>query len=132
MLLNFVQGAGWSITVCDHQVVYEYGAHLAFGHGPRACPGTDLAEIVTLVVISSVLQRFEISLAPGHAPLERKFLFTEVSDQDIRLVLQARDDYYHRRDKQKCMAIAHKVKNSLLEQRMPTSTAFLFCRITLM
>lgn len=45
------------------------GALMAFGHGPRTCPGIDLAEMVTSVVISSVLQRFEISLAPGHAPL---------------------------------------------------------------
>jgi cytochrome P450 len=35
------------------------GAFMAFGHGPRTCPGKHLAEIVTLVVISSVLQKFE-------------------------------------------------------------------------
>ena len=68
------------------------GAFMAFGHGPRTCPGRDLAEIVTLVVISSVLQRFEISLAPGHATVQRKLSFAEVPDQDIHLILKPRND----------------------------------------
>lgn len=68
------------------------GAFMAFGHGPRTCPGRDLAEIVTLVVISSVLQKFEISLAPGHATAHRKLSFAEVPDQDVRLILEPRKD----------------------------------------
>jgi cytochrome P450 len=68
------------------------GAFMAFGHGPRTCPGRDVAEIVTLVVISSVLQRFEISLAPGHATVHRKLSFAEVPDKDIHLILKPRKD----------------------------------------
>lgn len=68
------------------------GAFMPFDHGLRTCPGRGVAEIVTLVVISSVLQRFEISLAPGHATVHGKFSFAEVLDRDIRLVLKPRKD----------------------------------------
>ena len=61
-----------------------------FGQGLRVCPGRELAEIEMLVILSSILQKFEIALEPNHAPMKLVTRFTECPNVDIRLVLKPR------------------------------------------
>eukprot|EP00979_Chaetoceros_neogracilis_P004506 scaffold787_cov285-Chaetoceros_neogracile.AAC.70 len=62
----------------------------AFGAGMRVCPGRDLAEIEILVIISSLLRTFKISLEPGHPPMRLVTRFTQTPDGKIRLLLAPR------------------------------------------
>ena len=57
-----------------------------FGTGKRVCPGRDLAEIEILVIISSILRNFKVSLEPGHPPMKLVSRFTQ-TPSDIRLCL---------------------------------------------
>ena len=61
-----------------------------FGQGLRVCPGRELAEIEMLVILSSILRKFEIALEPNHAPMKLVTRFTESPNVDIRLVLKPR------------------------------------------
>ena len=58
----------------------------AFGTGRRVCPGRDLAEIEILVIISSILRNFKISLEPGHPSMKLVSRFTQ-TPSEIRLSL---------------------------------------------
>jgi cytochrome P450 len=58
----------------------------AFGTGRRVCPGRDLAEIEILVIISSILRNFKVSLEPGHPPMKLVSRFTQ-TPSEIRLCL---------------------------------------------
>jgi len=62
-----------------------------FGVGMRVCPGRDLAEIEMLVIIASILRKFEISLEENHAPMKLVTRFTESPNIDIRLMLKPRE-----------------------------------------
>lgn len=62
----------------------------AFGSGKRVCPGRDLAETETLVILAAILRTFEISLEEGHPPMTLVSRFTQSPDIDIRLVLKPR------------------------------------------
>jgi len=63
-----------------------------FGSSVRVCPGRDLAEMEALVLLSSVLRKFEIRLDGGrlHAPLEFATRVTYQPNIDIRLALRLR------------------------------------------
>ena len=56
----------------------------------RVCPGRELAEIEILVVLGSILRKFEIELEPNHAPMKLVTRFTESPNVDIRLILKPR------------------------------------------
>jgi cytochrome P450 len=53
-----------------------------FGEGARVCPGRELAETEILVILSSILRKFEISLEPGHPPLK---LVTQLITQRLHI-----------------------------------------------
>ena len=61
-----------------------------FGEGMRVCPGRELAELEMLVVLSSILRKFEIALEPNHAPMKLVTRFTESPNVDIRLIMEPR------------------------------------------
>ncbi|KAL7563076.1 hypothetical protein ACA910_022569 [Epithemia clementina (nom. ined.)] len=60
----------------------QSGVHMAFGHGPRICPGKEFAELEVMTCITHVLQRFNIALEASptnqQAPLQKiKFVLEE-------------------------------------------------------
>lgn len=49
-------------------------AYLPFGGGPRVCIGNAFASMEARLILATLAQRFQLSLAPGHAVVpERKF-----------------------------------------------------------
>ena len=62
-----------------------------FGSGLRVCPGRDLAEVEIMIILSSILRKFEIvGLQEGHPPVKHVLRFTQTLDVDICLVLKPR------------------------------------------
>jgi cytochrome P450 len=61
-----------------------------FGVGMRVCPGRDLAEVEIIVILASILRKFEIALEEGHPPMKFVTRFTESPKTDVRLVLKLR------------------------------------------
>jgi len=41
------------------------GAYIPFGGGPRNCIGTGFAMMEAILVVAAILQRFELTPAPG-------------------------------------------------------------------
>ncbi|CAM9472380.1 unnamed protein product [Hapterophycus canaliculatus] len=46
-------------------VAHEEKAFLSLGHGPRICPGQDMAKAEGAIIIAALCARFDFSLAPG-------------------------------------------------------------------
>jgi len=46
-------------------------AFLPFGIGPRVCPGAAFGQAEMVVVLSSLVRRFDLAVAPGHAVMPR-------------------------------------------------------------
>jgi cytochrome P450 len=63
---------------------------LAFGVGARACPGRIYSEAMTLIAIVNLLQRFRISLEPGHEAVYPMFMHIDTVNCDIKLQLERR------------------------------------------
>jgi len=61
-----------------------------FGEGARVCPGRELAETEILVILSSILRKFEISLEPGHPPLKLVTQLAQAPGCEIKLVFNPR------------------------------------------
>lgn len=64
---------------------------LAFGFGPRRCPGKDLARLEAIATAAAVLRAFELSPEDGHAQVGSTTKFTQQPDRDMRLVLSPRE-----------------------------------------
>ena len=84
----------WLTEAPDKGLVVNRPSHKTgfrpFGEGMRVCPGRELAEVEILVVLSSILRKFEIELMPNHAPMKLVTRFTESPNVDIFLVLKPR------------------------------------------
>ncbi|CAM9971103.1 unnamed protein product, partial [Ectocarpus fasciculatus] len=46
-------------------IAHEEEAFLSMGHGPRICPGQDMAKAEGAIIIAAICARFDLSLAPG-------------------------------------------------------------------
>eukprot|EP00752_Nemacystus_decipiens_P014607 g13007.t1 len=58
-------------------IAHEAEAFMALGHGPRLCPGQDMAKAEGAIIIAAICARFNISMAPGQAdPPEEIASFT--------------------------------------------------------
>ncbi|CAM9660900.1 unnamed protein product [Pylaiella littoralis] len=58
-------------------VAHEAEAFLSLGHGPRICPGQDMAKAEGAIIIAAICARFDISMAPGQTdPPEEYTAFT--------------------------------------------------------
>jgi len=44
-------------------------AYIPFGGGPRLCIGSGFAQVEAVLIMTMVLQRFELALAPGYTPV---------------------------------------------------------------
>lgn len=77
------EGAKYS----GESVRHDEKAFLAFGAGPRVCPGQDMAKVEASMIIGALCTRFDISLEPGHDdPPEEVHSFTS-GPKSVRLVL---------------------------------------------
>jgi cytochrome P450 len=64
-------------------------AYLPFGAGQRLCIGSHFAMMEALVILSMILQRFQLDLVPGH-PVEPRPGITLRSRHGMRMTLRAR------------------------------------------
>mmetsp|Transcript_5500 Transcript_5500/g.10716 ORF Transcript_5500/g.10716 Transcript_5500/m.10716 type:complete len:530 (+) Transcript_5500:80-1669(+) len=76
-------------TLSVHTPSHKHGWR-PFGVGMRVCPGRDFAEVEMLIILASILRKYEISLKEGHAPMTLVSRFTECPDIEICLVLKDR------------------------------------------
>jgi cytochrome P450 len=51
---------------------------LAFGAGPRFCPGRNLAFLESKTAMAMIARNFEVKLDESHGPVEEKFSFTMI------------------------------------------------------
>jgi cytochrome P450 len=66
----------------DKQKVERYEAHLlAFGHGPRVCPGQRLAMLEAIIAVAALVYEFDMTLACDPKEVHRVLLFTAVPDK---------------------------------------------------
>ncbi len=70
------------------QPSYVTRAPLAFGHGPRLCPGRNLAQLEIRMVASMLAREFRIRLADDR-PVEESFAFT-MAPQNLKLRFESR------------------------------------------
>mmetsp|Transcript_1952 Transcript_1952/g.3555 ORF Transcript_1952/g.3555 Transcript_1952/m.3555 type:complete len:591 (-) Transcript_1952:904-2676(-) len=61
-----------------------------FGTGMRLCPGKDLAEAETLVLLVTILRNFELSLEDDHTPMTLVTRFTQTQGNDVKIVCKKR------------------------------------------
>lgn len=71
------------------QPSYITRAPLAFGHGPRLCPGRNLAQLEIRAVATMLAREFRISL-PDQRPVEEYFAFT-MAPKELRLRFDRRN-----------------------------------------
>mmetsp|Transcript_6803 Transcript_6803/g.9591 ORF Transcript_6803/g.9591 Transcript_6803/m.9591 type:complete len:217 (-) Transcript_6803:69-719(-) len=62
----------------------------AFGHGPRICPGKQLAEVEILTILIFILKTFEVAAMKDHPPLKVVTRFSETFDREMKLTLRSR------------------------------------------
>eukprot|EP00904_Undaria_pinnatifida_P007026 jgi/Undpi1/3453/HiC_scaffold_16.g06825.m1 len=66
-------------------------AYLAFGAGPRICPGQDMAKAEGCMIIAAICARFDMSLAPGQddPPQEIQTFTTGPTRVDLKFTRRA-------------------------------------------
>jgi cytochrome P450 len=62
----------------------------SFGHGLRACPGRELSNLETVVVVAYLLRAFVLTLPEGHPEVVPWSKATERPDKEFNLVLTPR------------------------------------------
>jgi cytochrome P450 len=62
------------------------GGFMVFGHGMRSCPGRTYSEAFSYLLLASILQTFNVELAPNHP--EPKMVFDVVMVPDCGVSLQ--------------------------------------------
>mmetsp|Transcript_13208 Transcript_13208/g.26947 ORF Transcript_13208/g.26947 Transcript_13208/m.26947 type:complete len:518 (+) Transcript_13208:138-1691(+) len=84
----------WLTTNEDGNTTVQNPSHKSgwrpFGVGMRVCPGRDFAEVEMLIILGSMLRKYEISLKENHPPMTMVKRFTECPDIDICLSLKDR------------------------------------------
>ena len=67
----------------------ETNRHLAFGAGPRFCPGRNLALLEARSALAMLTRNFEVSLPAGAPEVEERFGFT-MSAHGLKVLLTER------------------------------------------
>jgi cytochrome P450 len=67
----------------------DNAAFLAFGAGPRFCPGRNLAFLETKTALAMLARNFEVSLDDSAGPVHERFGFT-MAPQGLRVRLRER------------------------------------------
>jgi cytochrome P450 len=68
---------------------HDTKAFLAFGAGPRFCPGRNLALLEAKAGLATVVRNFELTLDPAAPPVTERFAFT-MAPVGLRVVLRSR------------------------------------------
>lgn len=77
-------------TVCVSPITGN-GGFLSFGHGARSCPGRRYSELLSYCVLISILQNFDLELAPDQESVQIVYDAVMMSPkQDIQLKLTPR------------------------------------------
>jgi cytochrome P450 len=66
------------------------GGFMVFGHGMRACPGRTYSEAFSYLLVASILQTFNVELAPNHPEPKMEFDIVMVPDCGVSLQLTRR------------------------------------------
>jgi cytochrome P450 len=66
------------------------GGFMVFGHGMRACPGRTYSEAFSYLILASILQTFDVELAPNHPEPKMEFDVVMVPDCGVSLQLTKR------------------------------------------
>jgi cytochrome P450 len=66
------------------------GGFMVFGHGMRSCPGRTYSEAFSYLVLASLLQTFDVELAPNHPEPKMEFDIIMVPDCGVSLQLTKR------------------------------------------
>jgi cytochrome P450 len=67
------------------------GGFMAFGHGMRSCPGRTYSEAFSYLILASILQTFNVELAPNHPEPKMEYDIVMVPDCGVSLQLTKRD-----------------------------------------
>jgi cytochrome P450 len=66
------------------------GGFMVFGHGMRSCPGRTYSEAFSYLLLASLLQTFNVELAPNHPEPRMEFDIVMVPDCGVSLQLTKR------------------------------------------
>jgi cytochrome P450 len=66
------------------------GGFMVFGHGMRSCPGRTYSEAFSYLLLASLLQTFNVELAPNHPEPKMEFDIVMVPDCGVSLQLTKR------------------------------------------
>jgi cytochrome P450 len=66
------------------------GGFMVFGHGMRACPSRTYSEAFSYLLLASILQTFDVELAPNHPEPKMEFDVVMVPDCGVSLQLTKR------------------------------------------
>mmetsp|Transcript_1723 Transcript_1723/g.3681 ORF Transcript_1723/g.3681 Transcript_1723/m.3681 type:complete len:85 (+) Transcript_1723:1480-1734(+) len=83
-----MSGQRESLTVI--QPSNRFGGYMAFGNGPRACPGAQLAIVEAITGLFCILQKFELAPIENHPSIRRVSRLTQTFDGEIQLTLKLR------------------------------------------
>jgi cytochrome P450 len=67
------------------------GGFMVFGHGMRSCPGRTYSEAFSYLLLASLLQTFNVELAPNHPEPKMESDIVMVPDCGVSLQLTKRD-----------------------------------------
>lgn len=68
--------------------------HLAFGHGAQACPGRFFAAVLTKVVLSHLLLKYDWRLAPGSESESLAVGLTKRINPGLKLLFRRRNEEF--------------------------------------
>lgn len=66
-------------------------AYLAFGAGPRVCPGQDMAKAEAAIIIAAICARFDMALAPGQDDPPEEFQTFTTGPASVDLTFTRRE-----------------------------------------
>ncbi|CBN79213.1 cytochrome P450 [Ectocarpus siliculosus] len=68
-------------------ISHEEEAFLSMGHGPRICPGQDMAKAEGAIIIAAICARFDLSLAPGQADPPEEYSSFTCGPKEFNMIL---------------------------------------------
>jgi cytochrome P450 len=71
---------------------HDTKAFLAFGTGPRFCPGRNLAFLEAKAALAMLARNFELTLAPAAKPVTERFAFT-MAPHGLQVVARERTTF---------------------------------------
>lgn len=71
------------------ELIGHFESFMPFGLAPRSCIGDTLSKTILFLVITNVVQRFQLELVPNKMPSESKFgVMRKAPNYDLKLVVR--------------------------------------------